>query len=319
MAAYKNEEKMKDLKVKKQPDFISPQLATLTENYFSSKDWIYEEKFDGIRCIAVKKNNKVNLYSRNRKNLNNDFPNILDALQKETKKNFILDGEIVAFKDKITSFSKLQQRKKEKVKTYLYAFDLPYFDKYDLRKLKLIERKDLLKKNFKFSNIFRYTKHIEKDGEKFLKKACREKKEGIIAKKKDATYKSKRVTSWLKFKCSKRGEFLIIGYTDPQSSRIGFGALLIGYYKNGKLKFAGKVGTGFDFDFLKEFSEKLKKIEVKKNYFPIKNAHFVKIKYVGEIGFSEWTNDNKLRHPRFLALRSDKSIKQLIKETPKKL
>lgn len=309
---------MKNLKVKNQPNFITPQLATLTEKYFSNKDWIYEEKFDGIRCIVVSKKGVINLYSRNHNKLNLKFPSLLEAFQKQKNKNFIIDGEIVAFDRNITSFSKLQRYKKEKVSICFYAFDLLYFDKYNLKNLQLIERKKLLKEKFRFSTKFRYTPHILKNGEAFYKKACKKGLEGIIAKRKDSKYLSKRTRAWLKFKCSNRQEFVIIGYTNPQKSRIGFGALLIGFYDKGKLKFAGKVGTGYDFEFLKNFSEKLKKIETNKKLvlekLPSKNVHFVKPKYVCEIAFSEWTKDLKLRHPRFIALRFDKPPKKVVKE-----
>lgn len=308
----------KNLKIKSQPNFISPEQATLTEKYFSNKEWIYEEKFDGIRCLVVKKNNKVTLYSRNRNKLNATYVEIVKIFEKQRKKNFIIDGELVAFEGGVTSFSKLQQVKREKISVYFYAFDLLYLDKYDLRDQKLIDRKSLLKKNFEFSSRFRYTLHIIKNGETFYKKACKKGLEGVIAKKADSKYVSKRTRDWLKFKCSNRQEFVIIGYTDPERSRIGFGALLIGFYKKGRLKYAGKVGTGFDFEFLKTFSSKLKKIESKKAY-PIENklpkkAHLVRPKYVAEIAFSEWTKDDKLRHPRFIALRFDKSPKQVVKE-----
>lgn len=309
---------IKNLKSKNQPNFIAPELATLTEEYFSDKDWLFEEKFDGIRCIVVSKNGNINLYSRNYNKLNHKFPTLIEPFKKQRIKNFIIDGEIVAFEGNITSFSKLQQYKKEKISIYFYAFDLLYYDKYDLKDLPLIERKKLLKQKFRFSTKFRYTPHILENGLTFYKKACKEGKEGIIAKKKDSKYFSKRTRNWLKFKCSNRQEFVIIGYTDPEKSRIGFGALLIGFYDKGKLKFAGKVGTGYDFEFLKTFSQKLKKIETSKKLITekisLKNIHFVRPKYVCEIAFSEWTKDLKLRHPRFIALRFDKPPKKVVKE-----
>lgn len=131
-----------------------------------------------------------------------------------------------------------------------------------------------------------------------------------------------RSKNWLKFKCVQEQELVIVGYTEPQGSRIGFGSLLLGYYKKGSLQYAGKVGTGFNDDFLASFSKKLKKIKIKKNPFSdkslnTKEIHFVKPKYVGQIGFEEWTNDNKLRQPRFLGLRDDKDPKKVEKETPK--
>ncbi len=304
---------------KKEPVFISPMLATLTYDYFSDNDWIYEPKLDGIRCIVVKKDRKVTLYSRNRNNLNKRFSSLLPLFQKQ-KSNFILDGEIVAFDKKVTSFSKLQQSEKSKTPIYFYAFDLLYFDKYDLRKIDLLERKRILKTNFEFSSHFRYTPHKTKEGEKYFSLACKKGWEGVMAKKADSKYLSKRSRDWLKFKCGNRQEFIIGGYTDPEGSRVGFGALLIGFRKNGKLKYAGKVGTGYDREFLKKLSSRLKKIERSSSPFSDEKtqklkAHWVRPSIVCEISFTEWTEDGKLRHPSFLGLRFDKPAKLVIKET----
>lgn len=302
-------------KEKKHPGFVKPELARLAKKAFSDKDWIYETKFDGIRCIAVKKDKKITLYSRNKNKLNANYPDLVTAITKQRQNNFVIDGEIVAFEKGVTSFSKLQQIKKEKIAVYFYVFDLIYFDQYSTKNLPLLERKKLLKKYFQFSTKFRYTSHMKKEGEKFYKKACKKGLEGVMAKKADSKYLSKRTSEWQKFKCSERQELIIIGYTKPEGQRIGFGALLIGYFENGKLKFAGKVGTGYDFEFLKNFSNKLKAIETEKNYFrKIKNAKFVRLKYVAEIAFTQWTKDGKLRHPRFIGLRSDKSPKSVVKE-----
>ncbi|EKE21245.1 MAG: hypothetical protein ACD_7C00303G0002 [uncultured bacterium] len=307
------------LKIKSQPLFIRPELATRSEKYFSDKDWIYEEKFDGIRCLAVKKNEEVTLFSRNKNKLNETYPELVEEFKKQKTKNFMLDGEIVAFEKGKTSFSKLQQVKRKKIKVYIYVFDLLFFEKFDLRNQKLIDRKKILKQKFKFSNAFRYTTHIDKNGEAYYKKACKKGWEGIIAKNKDSKYLSKRTRDWLKFKCSKRQEFVIAGYTDPQGSRVGFGSLLIGYFDKKRFKFAGKAGTGYDTEFLKEFSKKLKKIETKKTPFKEKishkNKHFVQLKYVADVGFSQWTKDGKLRHPRYIGLRSDKSPKEVVRES----
>jgi DNA ligase D-like protein (predicted ligase) len=306
------------MKKTRQKRFIMPMKAYLTKKYFSDPNWIYEEKFDGIRAIVVKKDNKVTLYSRNKNILNKKFSSIVKELEKLKTKNYIADSEIVAFENNITSFSKLQKIKKEKIEVFMYVFDLLYFDKFDLRDENLLKRKEILKNELKFSDKIRFTKHILKDGEKFFKKICKEKKEGVIAKKKDSNYVSKRSTSWLKFKCSNRQEFIIIGYSAPQRSRIGFGALLIGFYDKNKLRFAGKVGTGFDNDFLKSFYQKLKHIKTIKNptidIIKEKSAYFIKPKYIAEISFTQWTSDNKLRHPSFIGLRYDKKLKEVIKE-----
>lgn len=300
------------------PKFISPQLATLTKEVFSHKDWIFEEKFDGIRCIGVKSEGKVSLYSRNHKSLNHDFPEIVKALESKKSKDFIVDGEVVAFEGKVTSFSKLQKRKQKKIPIYYYLFDLLFWDGEDLRNLPLLERKKELKKRIPFGVKIRYTPHVKAKGEETYKKACKKGLEGVIAKKATDKYHSKRTTNWLKFKCVNQQEFVIGGYTKPGGSRVGFGALLIGYYDKGKLKYAGKVGTGFDTKTLEDLTKKLKKIERESCPFTTKpkekNVHWVRPSLVCEISFTEWTSDGKLRHPSFLGLRKDKSAKSVRRE-----
>jgi DNA ligase D-like protein (predicted ligase) len=300
------------------PKFIKPELATLTEEVFSDPDWIYEEKFDGIRCIAVKSGGKVSLYSRNHKSLNKDFPEVVKALEGKRGRDYVVDGELVAYEGKITSFSKLQQRKKQKIKVYYYIFDLLVLGDKDYRSSPLLERKKALKSHFPFGGPIRYTPHIKKRGEDYYKRACKKGLEGIIGKDAQSKYASRRTRSWLKFKCTNSQELVIGGYTEPAGSRVGFGALLVGYYDKGSFKYAGKVGTGYDTDFLKTLGARLKKLERKSCPFATrpkeKKAHFVRPSLVGEIGFTEWTKDGKLRHPRFLGLRKDKPAKSVKRE-----
>lgn len=320
----------KKIKKKAFPSFEKPMLATLTKNYFSSTEWIFERKFDGQRCLIFKNGSKVILKSRNNNILNATYPMLVKAAQQWNVDQVIVDGEVVAFAGKTMSFSNLQPhfgtKNAEKIsqlktKIDIYLFDILYLDGYELLQLPLLTRKTLLKKNIPFKSPIRYTTHINTKGLPFFKKSCRIGWEGIIAKKKDSTYVHTRSQNWLKFKCVANQEMVIAGYTDPQHSRIGFGALLLGYYDKGKLHFAGKVGTGFSDQFLQDFFKKLKKIEIKKNPFTNviakSSMHFVKPIYVAEIGFEEWTKDNKLRHPRFQGLRTDKSAKKVIKEKPK--
>lgn len=300
------------------PKFILPQLATLSKEIFSDKNWIYEEKFDGIRCIGVKSKGKVSLYSRNHKSLNQDFPEIVEVLENKKSKDFVVDGEVVAFEGKVTSFSKLQQRKQKKIAVYYYLFDLLLWDGIDLKDLPLLERKKELKKHIPFGGRIRYTPHIKARGEDSYKKACKKGLEGIIAKRGNDTYHSKRTTNWLKFKCVNQQEFVIGGYTEPSGSRVGFGALLIGYYDKGKLKYAGKVGTGYNAKTLEDLTKKLKKLKRESCPFSTKpkekHAHYVRPALVCEINFTEWTNDGKLRHPSFLGQRKDKPAKDVKRE-----
>lgn len=295
--------------------WIAPQLATLTDAPFSEKGWIFEEKFDGVRCLATKKNGKVTLFSRNKKSLNKAFPELVDALERSSG-NWMVDGEIVAFEGRVTSFSKLQSRlgvKKAKEKpmaVFFYLFDCPFWEKEDLRSRPLLERKALLKKRFSFSSKVRYTPHIKERGENYFKRASKMGLEGIIAKKADSPYRSKRTRDWLKCKCVAQQELVIGGFTEPQGSRIGFGALLVGVHVKGKLHYAGKVGTGYDRDLLRTLSASLKKIESARSPFSEaieeKGVHFVRPRLVCEVGFTEWTKGGKLRHPRFLGLCHDK-------------
>ncbi|MGM0504152.1 MAG: non-homologous end-joining DNA ligase [Bacteroidota bacterium] len=314
-----------EVKKKNQPDWISPMLATLTDKRFSDKDWIYERKLDGERCLVFKKGKEVNLMSRNKKKLNKIYPELLEALENQ-KYDFIVDGEIVAFENNKTSFSKLQQRMHDKqkksgskIKVFYYIFDILHIDDYAISKMPLKERKKILHKTLKFSDPIRYSAHITEDGKAYFKEACQKGWEGIIAKDALAGYVHSRSKKWLKFKCENRQELVIAGYTEPQGERIGFGALLIGFYKNKKLQYAGKVGTGFSDKVLEELHDKMKKREIDTNPFEqedinVKNVHWIQPELVGEFKFTEWTNDNRLRHPSFQGLRHDKDAEDVVKE-----
>lgn len=305
-------------------------LATLVKKTFSSPDWIYEKKFDGVRCLVSRNGGEVTLYSRNHRKMNSAYPEIRDAFEKQRCKHFIADGEIIGMRGKKEGFNILQARMNLQneeeargtgIQVAIYLFDLLFYEGKDLRHLPLIERKKILKKCFKFKKPIFYTTHIVKEGERYFKSACKKGWEGVIAKRAQSLYVEKRSTDWQKFKAVRSQEFVICGYTPPQGSRIGFGAILIGYYEKGKLHFAGKVGTGYTEKFLADLHAKLKRIQTKKCPFhsPVKiqNAIWVRPKYVGEVGFTEWTPDGKLRHPAFLGLRSDKSPKSVIRERAK--
>ncbi len=315
---------------KSMPDWLDPMLATLSHDHFDDKDWIYERKWDGERALVFKKNGKATIYSRNKKKLNDTYPELEEAFEKTREDNFIADGEICTFDGDVSSFSKLQGRmqlknreeaKKSSIKVYYYFIDLLYVDQYLITELPLRDRKNILRDSFEFEDPLRFTTHRNEKGLDYYEEACEKGWEGLIAK--DATYKyvHDRSKKWLKFKCVNRQEFVIGGYTEPEGERIGFGALLIGYYKDDKLKYAGKVGTGYDDEMLKNLSEKMKKIETDKNPFREsedeineKKVHWIKPKLVGEVAFSEWTDDGMLRHPAFKGFRDDKDPKKVIKE-----
>lgn len=325
---YLSAEEKRLVKKKTIPSFIQPMLAQLTHIYFSDPDWIFETKLDGERCLLFKKGSTIELKSRNDKSLNASYPEIVHQIKKLALPDMIIDGEIVAFKNKITNFSVLQARfgvtseekiKQSRIAVYYYVFDMIYCDGYDLTQLPLVTRKKLLKQIIPFKGRLRYVSHKRTKGELYRKKACQKGLEGVMAKKADSIYLFKRSSYWLKFKCSNEQEFVIGGYTQPGGSRINFGALLLGYYKGSQLYYAGKVGTGFDGTILEAVGKELAKRETNKNPFvnyddSIKNVQWIKPTLVGQVKFTEWTKANKLRHPSFLGLRRDKSAKDVTKE-----
>jgi bifunctional non-homologous end joining protein LigD len=316
------------LKRAEQPVWVEPMLATLTQRRFSDKNWIYERKLDGERCLAFRQAGELRLLSRNQKNINHQYPELVGALQKQATQHFILDGEVVAFKGNVTSFSRLQDRMhienpdevlKTGVAVYYYIFDLLYVEGYDVSAVSLRERKVLLKAALKFDDPLRYVIHRNQEGEAYFEDACQKGWEGIVAKDARSPYEHSRSNKWLKFKCLNQQEFVIGGYTAPQGSRIGFGALLLGYYQDNDLQYAGKVGTGFNDNTLKRLSDRLADLVQDASPFseddlPTEGVHWVKPKLVAEIGFEEWTEYGKLRQPRYLGLRQDKDARNVVME-----
>jgi DNA ligase D-like protein (predicted ligase) len=311
-----------------QPKWVAPMLATLTDEVFSRQGWLFEPKWDGERCLAFRRGRDLNLFSRNRIRLNAKYPEVIEAIHQQETTFFIADGEIVTFDGAITSFAKLQARMQvrhpsadliRKVPVWFYLFDLLYLDRYDIRQVPLRYRKQVLRNAFDFQGSLRFTEHRETEGEDYYRRACQKGWEGIIAKNGDSVYVSRRTRHWLKFKCKQEQEFVIGGYTDPRGSRSGFGALLLGYYRGGKLVYAGKVGTGFNQNLLRRLGEKLARLETPVSPFaedglPRRGVHWVKPKLVAQIGFTEWTAGGKLRHPRFLGLRDDKRPEEVVRE-----
>ena len=302
-------------------------LATLVDEPFSRKGWLFEPKFDGERCLAMRSGAKVTLLSRNQKQLNEKYPELANAFAAQSLDSFAVDGEIVAFDGNVTSFAKLQQRiglqhpsveLMRGLPVYFYAFDLVLADGGDVRELPLRERKHLLAQALHFKDPLRFTEDRETEGEAFYAEACCNGWEGIVAKNVESLYRSTRSNDWLKFKCLNEQEFVIGGYTDPQGERTGFGALLIGYYDSGKLKYAGKVGTGYNRQTLERLGGELESIEIKDSPFAAdalpRKAHWVKPKLVAQIAFGEWTRAGRLRQPRFLGLRDDKQPQEVVRE-----
>jgi bifunctional non-homologous end joining protein LigD len=311
------------------PTWVEPQLATLTHERFSDPDWIYERKLDGERCLAFVDSGEVRLLTRNKRDITTTFPEITKALLDDASGDLILDGEIVAFEDGQTRFSRLQQRLGitipgrgllDKYPVYYYLFDVLYAGGKDTRDLPQRERKRLLSQALKFRDTLRFTEHRDGDGEKYYGQACRDGWEGLIAKRADAPYEGRRSRDWLKFKCENSQEMVIGGFTDPQGSRTGFGALLLGYYEDGDLVYAGKVGTGFDRAMLRDLRDRLDKIERSRPAFrrgklpSPRGVHWTEPRLVAQVAFTEWTEDGQLRHPRFQGLRDDKDPREVVRE-----
>jgi DNA ligase D-like protein (predicted ligase) len=303
---------------------IEPMKAVLADKPFSDPNWIFERKLDGIRCLAIKDASGVRLMSRTGRLMNQEYPAVVEALQSEPSKEFVADGEIVAFQNGITSFSRLQRRGRERVPVFLYLFDLPSHEGEDLRPLPLRERKARLRRALEFGGPLRFNPHRNGEhGEELYREACRKGLEGVMAKRADSPYLSGgRSRDWLKLKCHAEQELVIGGYTAPKGSRTEFGALLVGYYDDsGTLRYAGKVGTGFDQHTLKELGARLRELEQDESPFerfkPIPpGTHWVQPELVGQIGFAEWTRDGRLRHPRYLGLRDDKPARDVVRERP---
>jgi bifunctional non-homologous end joining protein LigD len=301
----------------------TPMKAVLTDAPFDDPGWIFERKLDGIRCLAHRDDGAaVRLLSRTDRDMTGQFPEVAEALEAQRCRDFVLDGEVVAFANGITSFSRLQRRGRERVSVFLYVFDLLRHEGRDVRGLPLRERKALLRRALDFGGPLRLSPHRNEHGQRLFREACRRGLEGLIAKRADSTYRSgARSRDWLKLKCHAEQEFVIGGYTAPQGSRTDFGALLVGYWEEGKLRYAGKVGTGFGRATLETLGSRLRELERDDPPFadvhPIpRGTHWVEPELVAQIGFAEWTRDGRLRHPRHLGLRDDKPAGEVVRERP---
>ncbi len=301
------------------PDWLDPMAATLTDERFDDPNWVFERKLDGVRCLAFKgADGGVRMLSRNRLSQNARFPEPATALGDQPAEELAVDGEIVAFEGSRTSFSRLARRAREPVAVYLYLFDLLHLDGFDTRRLPLRTRKALLRRAVVFGGPLRYTPHRNRDGRVLFREACRKGWEGLIAKRADSPYVGKRSRDWLKLKCGNEQEFVIGGYTAPRGSREELGALLLGYFERGRLRYAGKVGTGFDRETLHDLARRLAPLRRPDSPFaddaPAPGTTWVEPRLVAQIGFSEWTQDGRLRHPRFLGLREDKEARDVVRE-----
>ena len=318
-------EDVADAKVRKTfPKDWKPQLATLADDIFESDDWIFENKYDGYRALIQVHKGKVALVSRNGLSFNAKYKGLVQAFG-IIKDDIILDGEIVVEDEKgLSHFQWLQYfgENPDRGKLKCYVFDILYYNGYDLTSLELLQRKRILEAVLPQTDEIIYSRHIVGKGTKALQEAKESGGEGLIAKKIESRYHvNKRSKDWLKIKVTKEQEMVIGGFTEPKGSRSGFGSLLLGYYEEGKLQYSGKVGTGFNEDSLKEMYHRLVKLEQKTCPFAVKpkepKVHWIKPELVAQIKYSEWTETNSLRHPVFIALRTDKKPTEVIREIPK--
>lgn len=310
------------------PQFAEPMAAKLWDEPFSGEEWVFERKLDGVRCLLVRDGDETALWSRNRKRMDGGYPELLDALRAQPLQQFVLDAEIVAFQGDQTSFSRLQGRMQirdpEKARAtgiavYAYCFDAINLARHDISALPLRTRKALLKQAVNFEDPLRFTPHRNTDGETFYEQACADGWEGLIAKRADGPYRHTRSSDWRKLKCNHRQELVIGGWTDPQGERSHFGALLVGYHQDGRLRYAGRVGTGYSQDVLADLGQRLDDLHRDDCPFDdhddsAKGVHWVEPALVGEVEFTEWTDDGRLRHPAFLGLRHDKDPGAVVRE-----
>ncbi len=314
-----SESAQRALRAREQPDWIAPTLATLVHEPVDGQQWLFEPKLDGERCLVFKRGDSVRLFSRNRKLLNDTYPELVDAFADQESGDFVVDTEIVAFAGGRSSFARLQERMQvadverargSKVAVYCYVFDLLHLDGHDVTAVPLAERKKLLTQVVDFRGPLRRTDHRYEDGRRYYARACEAGWEGALAKDATSAYAQGRSRTWLKIKCVHHEELLIGGFTEPTGHRHAFGALLVGYYDGDDLVYAGKVGTGFTEDTLATLGAELDQREQPHSPFRgdvrERRAHWVRPELVAQIEFTEWTGDGKLRHPSYLGLRRDK-------------
>lgn len=311
------------------PAQLSPMLATLVKSPPTGDDWAHEVKYDGYRMLCRLEKGQWQIHSRNGKDWTQQLPAIVKMLKKVKAESAWIDGEVCAVDDAGRSdFQALQnaisgEGKAKPANLVYFAFDLLYLNSRDLRAVPLSMRKALLQALLESSKTeIRYSPEVRGSGAEVFKQSCPAGLEGIVSKRIDSTYlDGKRTQSWVKVKCLRRQEMVIGGYTEPQGSRNEFGALLLGYYEDGELRYSGKVGTGFNEDSLKTVFAQLKKRQQQKASFAnpprgsaAKGAHWVKPDLVAEIQFTEWSEAGALRHPVFIGLREDKKAIEVTRE-----
>ena len=280
------------------PEWIEPMAATLTQERFTGAEWSFERKFDGIRLIAFKQGRSVRLYSRTRKE--KELPRIAAAVAALPVDDVVLDGEVTW--DGHTGY---------------HVFDVVWIGGHDVTHLTLTSRRALLAELPMEAPLYRVA---ELDDVAPWERACAEGWEGVIAKRRDSTYEHRRSKHWLKMKCELTHDFVVGGFTDGQGTRVGLGALLVGYFEGDDFVFAGKVGTGFDTALLTDLRTRLDAMELAKTPFtkakglPRVRAHWVRPEIVVHVAFLEWTVHTKLRHSRLLEVKTDVDPREVVRD-----
>jgi bifunctional non-homologous end joining protein LigD len=309
------------------PEFVSPQLATLVDKPPEGDEWLHELKFDGYRLLCHLNGKEFRFWTRNQNDWTTKFPSVGKTVKTLPVKSAILDGEIVALDPSgRASFQRLQQSIKGGSGGLIFhIFDLIYIDGFSLTKTPLRERKAVLQELFESldeTSLLRYSDHVEGNGDQFFKQACKFGIEGIVSKHANSLYESTRSRNWLKIKCIKRQEFVIAGYTLSDKG-LPFSSLILGFYEKGKLIFAGRAGTGFSNAQRVELKKMLDRIARPTKPFEqiprdpdLRKAIWAEPKLVGEVAFTEWTDEGIIRHPSFQGLRADKKPRDVIREEP---
>jgi bifunctional non-homologous end joining protein LigD len=310
------------------PEFVPPQLATLVDKPPTGDDWIHELKFDGYRLLCHLHRGSVRFWTRNQNDWTAKFTHVGKAVKALPVKSVILDGEIVALDASgRASFQRLQQsiNKGASGGLLFHIFDLIYIDGFSLIRTPLLERKRVLEDLIMplgDKGVLRYSDHIEGNGAQFLKEACKLGIEGVVSKLANSVYESTRSRNWQKIKCLKRQEFVIAGYTLSDKG-IPFSSLILGFYDRGKLIYAGRAGTGYSNAMRVELRKKLDRMIVNKRPFAeipkdpgLRRAVWTEPKLIGEVAFTEWTDEGVIRHPSFQGLREDKKPEEVVREDP---
>ena len=302
---------------------IPPMLATLSKETVVGPDWVFEEKYDGIRAVAERRGSRITLTSRTGQDLTGGFPDITDAIRALPDDDLLLDGELVVFdREGVSRFQLLQRRGADpRLRVVYVVFDVLRSRGRDLARRPLEERRArLLELIPRKTGALMPSRVLRGDGERALATAREKGWEGVIAKQRGSRYETGiRSTAWRKVKVRGEAEFVIGGYTPPQGARDEFGALLVGMYDDRRLRFVGKVGTGYSRDALRDLGAKLRRLRTEETAFDpaprIRDATWVRPELVAQLAYQEWTADGKLRQPAFLGVRTDKRPKEVTWQT----